>query len=44
MPSMVGQWAHIVGAEPTFLRSQTTPSTWRSGDDLEGEESEEETL
>ena len=54
MPSVVGQWAHIVGAEPTWIYLPEEPDYFRhvearkpdssSSDDPEGEESEEETV
>ena len=54
MPSVVGQWAHIVGAEPTWIYLPEEPDYSKhlearkpdrsSSDDPEGEESEEETV
>ena len=54
MPSVVGQWAHIVGAEPTWIYLPNKPDYSKhvearkpdssSSDDPEGEESEEETV
>ena len=54
MPNVVGQWAHIVGAEPTWVYLFEKPDYSKhvearepensSSDNSEGEESEEETV